>query len=138
MDSLNWSAIIAMTVVNFVFGHLWFGVFFGKQWQRIHGVDGMDQKTKKEMMKGMWKIMVSELVSTFLIMTGLAWVIYEVPEYSGIQNALILWIVFVLPISISNVIWGADKREYMIGKIAINIGGRLIPMIIAGYVLTQF
>lgn len=51
MDSLNWIAIIAMTVVNFVFGHLWFGVFFGKKWQKIHGVDCNDKAQMKKMME---------------------------------------------------------------------------------------
>jgi len=138
MGSLNWSVIIIMTVVSFILGHLWFGVFFGKQWQRIHGVDCMDEKTKKTLMKGIWKIMVSELISTLLIIIGLACIIRAVPEYSGVKTALMVWVAFVVPLTISNVIWGGDKRKDMVAKITITVGYRLIPMLITGYVLTQF
>lgn len=138
MDSLNWIAIVVMTVIGFMFGHLWFGPLFGKQWQRIHGMDCMDEAMKKKMMKGIWKIMISELIATFLIMIGLACIIRAIPEYSGIQNAFMMWLAFVVPITASNVIWGGDKREDMITKISITVGYRLIPMLIAGYVFTHF
>jgi Protein of unknown function (DUF1761) len=138
MDSLNWIAIVIMTVISFIFGHLWFGVLFGKQWQRIHGMDCMDEKAKKAMMKGLWKIMMTELISTFLIIVGLACVIRAVPEYSGIKTALMVWIAFIVPLTASNVVWGGDKRENMMIKITITVGYRLIPMLIAGYVFTHF
>lgn len=125
-----------MTVVNFMFGHLWFGPFFGKIWKRIHNVDCDNKKQMKEMMKGIWKIMVSELVSTFLIMTGLACVINAIPEYTGVQNAFMIWLAFVLPITVSNVIWGNDKKSDMVTKVAITAGYRLIPLLVAGYVLS--
>lgn len=50
--------------------------------------------------------MLSELVATFLLMTGLACVINAIPQYSGIQNAFMLWLAFVLSITVSNVVWG--------------------------------
>lgn len=51
MGELNWVAIVVMTVVNFLFGHLWFGALFGKKWQKIHGVDCTDEAQKKKMME---------------------------------------------------------------------------------------
>lgn len=127
-----------MTVMNFIFGNLWFGPLFGKAWQRIHNVDCDDKKKMKEMMKGIWKIMVSELVSTFLIMAGLACVINSIPEYTGVRIAFMVWIAFVLPITVSNVIWGNDKRGDMVTKITITALYRLIPLLVAGYVFTQW
>jgi Protein of unknown function (DUF1761) len=138
MDSLNWLSIVIMTVVNFMFGHLWFGPFFGNQWRQMHGLDCLDEVQKKKMMTGIWKIMVSELIATFFIMVGLACIIRAIPEYSGVQNAFMIWLAFILPLTVSNVIWGGDKREYMVSKIMITAGYRLIPMLIAGYVLTHF
>lgn len=138
MESLNWVAIGVMTVISFMFGNLWFGVFFGKQWQRIHGMDCMDEKAKKAMMKGIWKIMLGEFLATAVIMIGIARMIAVAPEFGGIGNALFVWLMFVVPITLSNVVWGADKREVMIQKIAITIGYRLIPLVVAGYVFTRF
>ncbi len=82
--------------------------------------------------------MVSELVVTFVMMIGLACIVRAVPEYSGVQNAFMVWLAFVVPISISNVIWGSDKREDMVTKILITVGYRLVPMLVAGYVFTHF
>ncbi len=138
MQELNWSVIVIMTIISFMFGHLWFGVLFGKQWQRIHGMDCMDEKAKKAMMKGLWKIMISELIATLLIIIGLACIIGAVPEYSGMKTALMVWIAFVVPLTVSNVIWGGDKRENMVPKIAITVSYRLIPLLATGYILTQF
>lgn len=84
MDSLNWVAISIMTIVSFMFGHLWFGPLFGKQWMRIHGMDTMSEKDKKDMMRGVWKIMLAELIATAAIMIGIARMIAVAPEFGGI------------------------------------------------------
>jgi glycerol uptake facilitator-like aquaporin len=83
MDSLNWVAIIVMTIVSFMFGHLWFGPLFGKQWMRIHCLEDMGDKEKKEMMKGVWKIMLAEFIATAVIMIGIARMIAVAPEFGG-------------------------------------------------------
>lgn len=84
MNSLPWMTIVVMTVVNFIFGHLWFGTLFGKKWQKIHKVDCTDKQKMKQMMKGIWKIMVSELLATFVLMVGLARMNMVAPQFGGI------------------------------------------------------
>ena len=138
MDSLNWVAIVGLTLIGFVLGPIWYGPLFGKTWMHIHGADKKSKEEMKKSMEGMWKLMVSEFIATLFMTTGLACIIRAIPEYSGIQSAFMVWLAFVLPMSVSNVIWGGDKKEFMVKKIALIVSFRLIVMLIAGYVLVNF
>jgi hypothetical protein len=53
----------------------------------------------------MWKLLVTEMIVTFFMITSLACIIQAIPQYSGIQNAFMLWIGFVVPMTVSNIIW---------------------------------
>jgi hypothetical protein len=75
MDSLNWIAIVGVTLLGFMIGPIWYGPLFGKTWLRIHGADKKSPTEKKKEMEGMWKIMVAEFVATLLMSTGLEWMI---------------------------------------------------------------
>jgi hypothetical protein len=139
MDSLNWVAIVGLTLMGFILGPIWYGpLLFGKIWMRIHGHDKKTPAEQKKGMEGMWKLMVSEVVSTFLMMVGLACIIRAIPQYSGIQNAFMIWLAFVLPMSVSNIIWGGDKKSDMPIKITIIVAYRLVILLVAGYVLSHF
>lgn len=133
---LNWLAISVITFAAFAGGAVWHGPLFGNLWGKIHGMDCVDEKVKKEMMKGMWKLLVTEFIATFLIVTSLACLIRAIPQYSGIQTAFMAWIGFMVPITVSNIIWGGDKREWWLTKIVIAVSYRLIVFIFAGYVLS--
>lgn len=69
---LNWLAISVITFAAFAGGAVWHGPLFGNLWAKIHGMDCMDEKVKQEMMKGMWKLLVTEFVVTFLMITSIA------------------------------------------------------------------
>ena len=139
MDSLNWIAIVGMTLLGFILGPIWYGpLLFGNIWMRIHGHDKKSLAEQKKGMEGMWKLMVSEVISTFLMMVGLACIIRAIPEYSGVQNTLMVWLAFVLPMSVSNIIWGGDKKSDMPIKITIIVAYRLVLLLVAWYVLAHF
>lgn len=106
MSTLPWMLIAIMTVACFALGAIWHGPIFGKLWMRIHhGKDSFNAKEMEEATKGMWKLMVTEFVATFLMVIGLACVIRAIPAYSGMQTAFMLWLAFVLPTMVSTVIW---------------------------------
>jgi fatty acid desaturase len=139
MDWLNWFAIVVVTVANFILGAVWFSAFFGKQWWRIHhGDEKMTEAKMKEMSKGMGTLMVTEFVATGLMIVGLACLIGAIPEYSGIKIAFMVWLAFVLPMVISSVIWGNDRREMRLQKIALSASYRLIALLGAGYILAMW
>jgi hypothetical protein len=83
----------------------------------------------------MWKIMLAEIVSTALIIISLACIMKAIPEYSWYQNSIMIWAGLLLPMSISNIIWGNDKKEWMLAKIAVSSSYRLVTLLIAGYIL---
>lgn len=133
---LNWLAISVITFAAFAGGAVWHGPLFGNLWAKIHGMDCMDEKVKQEMMKGMWKLLVTEFVVTFLMITSIACLVWAIPQYSWMQIGLMAWLGFAAPMTISNIVWGGDKREWWLTKIAISITFRLIVFVAAGYILS--
>ena len=84
----------------------------------------------------MWKLITLEVIASALMVIGLACVIRAIPEYSGIQNAFMVWLGFVLPMTVSNTIWGGDKREVMMIKVILATGYRLVSLLAVGYILS--
>jgi glycerol uptake facilitator-like aquaporin len=71
-----------------------------------HGEKKFSDKEMKEMTAGMWKLLITEFIVTFLMVISIACIVRAIPQYSGIQNAFMLWLGFVLPMTVSNIIWG--------------------------------
>ena len=71
-----------------------------------HGDKKFIPEEMEKLTAGMWKLMLSELVASFLMIVGLACVIQAIPEYSGVRTAFMVWLAFVLPTLTSSVIWG--------------------------------
>jgi hypothetical protein len=103
-----------------------------------HGDRKFTDAENKEMMKGMWKLLVTEFVATALMIVGLACVIRAIPEYSGVQNAFMVWLAFVMPAGMSVVLWGNDAKKWMCTKIALMASNRLIALLVAGYILSMW
>lgn len=136
MMEINWLAVAVLTVGSWMFGAVWFGPIWGKVWMRIHhGDKTFSEAENKEMMKGMWKLLVTEFVATALMIVGLACIVGAIPEFSGVRNAGMIWLAFVMPAGVSVVLWGNDAKKYMATKIALIASNRLIALLVAGYVL---
>ena len=91
--ALPWMMIVIMTVACFALGAVWHGPLFGKLWIRIHhGKDSFNAKEMEESMKGMWKLMVAEFVSTLFMVMTLSFLVEILPTYSGIHLAFLVWI----------------------------------------------
>lgn len=137
MSEINWLAVGVCSFLMFAGGAVWHGPIFGKLWMKIHHGDKKFTDTEnKELMKGMWKLLVAEAVASLLMVIGLACIIIAIPEYSGVRNAFMIWLAFVLPTLTSTVIWGGDKKESMCTKITITASYRLIALIAIGYILS--
>ena len=50
---INYLSIIVATIVQFAIGAIWYSVFFGKLWGKIHGFDKLPKETQQKMMKAM-------------------------------------------------------------------------------------
>ena len=139
MDELNWMMIIIATILSFAIGAVWHGPIFGKLWMRIHhGKDTFSDAEMKKQMVGMWKIMLTEFLATLIMIIGLACIIRVMPpEYSGMHTAFMVWLAFIVTTLTSNTIWGNDAKKWMVTKIAVSAGARLIELLVAGYLLTM-
>ena len=134
--SLNWIAICVVTLGFWIGGALWFGPIFGKIWMRIHhGEKKFTDEEMKNAAAGMWKLLVAELISNFVMVATLAFLIAVLPSYSGMYLGFLVWIGFVLPTIVSSTIWGNDSKKWMTPKILISASYRLIALVAAGYVL---
>lgn len=134
---LNWIAILVITFAAFAGGALWHGPLFGKIWMKIHHGDKVFSKEEMvELSKGMWKLLLTEFVATLLMIISLACLVKAIPQYSGVQVGFMTWLGFVLPMTVSNIIWGGDKREWWCKKILISVSYRLLVFLAAGYILS--
>lgn len=131
-------AIAIITLISFFFGAAWHGkFFFGRLWMRIHhGKDDFTEAEMKKAMEGMWKNMLAEFISTLFMIMTLDFLTKIISGYSPLHIAFMVWLGFVLPTMTSTVVWGGDKREWMVTKILISASFRLISLLLAGYILS--
>ena len=135
--TLNWIAIIILSIAQFAVGSLWFGPLFGKTWMKIHHKTTLTKAQEQEMMKGMRKLMLTEFVASLLITIALACLVAAIPTMPGRKVGLMVWVGFVLPMTASNIIRGNDDRKWMPMKIALAAGYRLISLVAIGYTLSM-
>lgn len=91
--TLPWMIIVIMTIASFALGALWHGPLFGKLWTKIHhGDKKISDHEMKQMMEGMWKILLAEYIATFFMVMTLAFLIQILPNMSGIHIAFMIWI----------------------------------------------
>jgi len=132
----DWLVILGVTVCAMIWAMLWFWPLFWKLWMKIHGWENLtkDQLKKKE--EWIWKLLVTEVISTFIMISILAFFLSNLQDYSPFLIALLIWGWFHVPNHISWVIWGGDKKEYYVLKISILSGFSLWVLIIASYLLS--
>lgn len=136
MMTINYLAIILLTIVSFVGGWIWFSKpVFGKVWMRIHG---FDRKTAEEidvMMKDSGTFMFIEFIGTLILNYILYLIVVEsVSLSSAFMTTSLLWLGFVLPAITSTVIWGGDNKRWMFAKVLISSIYRLIMMLLVAWI----
>lgn len=142
---LNYLAIVAATVLQFIAGWIWYMPLFGKAWGAIHGYDLLSKEEQEKAQKGMMPHLVAQLVGT-LVMTFVLSLFVTVPadifvlgltgESSIFGTAGLLWFGFVVPTQASAVMFGGTPKEWMLKKIAIMAGGSLVCLMIAAATLS--
>jgi hypothetical protein len=80
--------------------------------------------------------MLTEFILTLVITTNLFFIASASSSLSIVlMVTIILWFGFVLPTTVSNTIWGGDEIKWMIKKIAISSGYRLVAMLFTAWIL---
>lgn len=133
---LNYIAIIIATVLQFIFGAIWYTPIFGGLWARIHGADKLSKEEQKKMMKGVGKFFAIQFVVTLITTFVFAIFMWALPhDWNAYSLAFFFWIGFVVPTQISAVIFGETKREWMIKKLLVMAGASFFCLQIAVVVL---
>lgn len=123
--NVYWPAVIAATVVVYLFGWLWYGVLFEAPWMRMTGASA-----ESESMAAMaWGV-----APTFIAMIGLGWLIGRDGGWAaGLKTGLMAGVFFALTTSAFAYIYeGANP-----GLIPIDWGHLLIAFGLGGAVIGE-
>jgi hypothetical protein len=132
-------AIAIATVLQFIFGAIWYTPIFGKVWGRIHGFDNYSPEVQKTMMQGMWKLLLVQFLATIITSTVFAILLTGFPtDWNVYGLAVFFWLGFVVPTQVSAVLFGGTPPKWVITKIAIMAGGSLGCFLILAAVFNYF
>ncbi len=135
---INILAVIVATIAMFAVGGLWYMVLFQKQWSKMHDMDKLTDKQLEEMSAKMGPYYGLQLLMTILSAWVLVYVMNLLPDMPPVLIAVLMWAGFVLPMSVSGVIFGGTKSKYILSKILIQSGETLVRLIVAAWGISLF
>lgn len=134
---LNYVAILVATVLQFIFGWLWYMPIFGKVWGAMHGYDKLTPEEQTAAQKGMGPYLLLQFVGTLVTTFVLALFVSELSsEWHAFGVAGFMWLGFVLPTQASAVMFGGTPKSWMCKKLAVMAGGSLSCLMIAAAALS--
>lgn len=123
---INYIAILVATVVQFIFGAIWYMPLFGGLWGRIHGFDTKSPEVQAEMRKGMMPLLAVQFVVTLVTSFVFVLLLNGMPyDWSRYGLAALFWLGFVVPTQVSAVIFGGTAPQWVVKKIAVMAFGSL-------------
>ncbi len=133
---LNYGAILLATILQFMFGAVWYSLLFGKLWGKIHEFDKLPKDVQQKMMKSMGPFYLVQFLITLLTTFILAIFVAFLPhDWNVYALAGFFWFGFVVPTQISGVIFGGTPPKWMFAKIAIQAGAAFFCLEIAAMIL---
>jgi len=133
---MNYVAILVCAVLAMALGFVWYGPLFGKKWMEISGMDKVDAERRKEMMRGVWKLYLTQFLLALFQFFVLAWYVGTLEGISGgVHTAFSMWIAFIVPTIASTCMWNNDSAKVSWTKFFIQAGYQLALFLIAGWVL---
>lgn len=135
MDINLW-AVLACGVFSMILGSVWYGPLFGKLWMRVIGATEMDIEKRKEMQKrAMPLYLVSFMLALFQVWV-LAFYIEGWQEATGVENALWIWVAFIIPTVAAGAMWNNDSAKISWARFLIQAGYYLVLFVAFGVILS--
>ncbi len=135
---VNYVAVLVASLLQFVFGAVWYTPVFGKMWGKIHGFDKRSQAEQQEMMKGMAPLLGMQFLVTVVTTIVLAMLLTGTTSaWSPYAFAGLCWLGFIVPTQVSAVLFGGTEPRWVVTKILIMAGGALGCVMIAAAVLSN-
>jgi hypothetical protein len=131
--TMNYWAILTAAVASIIIGSVWYGPLFGKKFMQAMGMDKWSEEHKAKMKKSMMMSYVGQCCASMVMFFVLDWYIITSMHtgiMGGIANAFGLWIGFVVPLALGDVLWGGKKSLFWM-----NIGNMFVTLLVAGAIL---
>ena len=133
---INYVAVVVASVLQFIFGAIWYTPIFGKTWGRIHGFDKLPPEEQQKMMKSVGPMLATQFVITVITTSVFALLLNGfLGNWNVYGLAGFFWLGFMLPAEISAVIFSRTERKMMLLQIAIMAGASLACLEIAAATL---
>ena len=116
MLEVNYTLILAATVVQFVLGALWYSpLMFGKMWMQVMEMGNKSKEELAKLQKEMAPFYALQFVLAFITTFCLAQVLemgkIVDANYSVYMGAFWTWFGFIATTQVSAVIWGNTKKK---------------------------
>lgn len=133
---INYLAVLVGALSNMVIGSLWFGALFGKQWIKLMGWTKQDMEAATA--KGMGKSYALAALGSLLMSYVLAHSLVFASDYMGVStlsagltSAFWMWLGFIVPVTMSDVIWGNKSWKLWY----LNVSYYLVSLLVMGAIL---
>ena len=135
---INYSVFAGAAILSMIVGAVWYGPLFGKKWMEIIGATGVDVEKRKEMQKRAMPLYGIQFALTVLQLYILDHFVKGWTEVNGIENALWIWLGFVMPTVAGSAMWNNNPTRVKWAQFLIQAGYQLVMFIIFGYMLDMW
>lgn len=134
---INLLAVLVCGIASMIVGSLWHSKFlFGDAFIKASGMDiGMTPEKMAEIQKKMWQLYATQFVLALLQAFVLAKYITSWTEMSGIMNAFVIWLGFVMPVVAGACMWSSRPRKDAWKVFFISAGYQFVLFVVFGLIL---
>ncbi len=130
---INYVAVLVAAVVSMVIGSIWYGPLCGKKFMTEMGMDKMSPEQIAEAKKGMWMSYVLQFVGSlvmFYVLARFMGIAGAMTVNAGLMVAFWVWIGFVVPVQLSQAVWGGKMTLFWISA-----GNMLVTLLASGAII---
>lgn len=134
---INLLAVLLAAIAFMAVGFAWYSPYlFGPQWMKLMGITAKDMKAAQKKMAPLYTLsFVVAIVTAYVLshVIGLSKNFYGYsPLQTGLTTAFWMWLGFIMPVQVTEVIFGGKKWALF----GINTGYQLVGVMIMAIVLT--
>lgn len=130
---VNYWAVLVSAIASMIIGSIWFGPLFGKMFMKEMGMDAWSKEKQEKMKKSMGLSYVAQFIASFVmfyVLAGLVGGFGHMTLGGGAMTGAVLWIGFVVPLALGDLIWGGNKKLFWL-----KVGHMLVTLLAAGAII---
>lgn len=130
---VNYWAVLVAAIASMVIGGVWYGPLFGKMFMKEMGMDKWPKDKQDAMKKKMGMSYFAQFIASLVMFYVLAGVVVGFGHTTlggGMLTGFILWLGFVVPIKLGDLIWGGNKKLFWLA-----VGNMLVTLLVAGGII---